>query len=263
MKSKWWIVISLVVLLITVWQYNRDIGVKVVFCDVGQGDGMLLQRGKFQMLVDVGGKNQKMLRCLSQHMPFWDKRIEVVVISHWDSDHSGGLEGVQKHYRVETVYSNVIPPKGNEQYIYPTLVTANDVIRYGDIDFEILSIGDMEGDTNEKSLVGLVGYKDLSGKRVKILMMGDTPMEVEQGLVWNGVLGDNVGNIDILKVSHHGSGRATAEELLDEIRPIMAVISVGKNNKFGHPAKEVLEKLERRGIRVRRTDVEGDVLVTH
>jgi len=249
-----------------VWQFNWNKEMKVVFCDVGQGDGALIIKGSFQMLVDVGGDNQKMLGCLSRHLPFWDKTIEAVVVSHWDTDHSGGLAGIYRYYTIEKLYANQSPPPTNEQKFYPTKVGLNDVIRFGEIDFEILNGLVEDGDQNENSLVGLLRYRDLPTEgQVKILMMGDTTSEVEQRLVWQGSLKMALmdGGVDVLKVSHHGSDRATSEELLDEIKPKMAIISVGKNNKFGHPAKEVLEKLERRGISVRRTDVEGDVLVTH
>ncbi|MBI2465289.1 MBL fold metallo-hydrolase [Candidatus Shapirobacteria bacterium] len=264
MKYKWWVVISLVALLLMVWRSIGDSKVKVVFCDVGQGDGALIISGSFQMLIDTGGNNQRMLSCLSRHLPFWDKNIETVVLSHWDIDHSGGLPDISRYYKIEKLYSNRLPPAGDEQKFYPTIIGENDIIRYGGIDFEILSKNVDDGDSNENSLVGVLRYKDLpSGRQVKILMMGDAPMEVEQSLVWQEKLKSLSNEVDILKISHHGSDMATSEELLDEVNPKEAVISVGKNNKFGHPGKVVLKRLEERGIKIKRTDNMGDVTVTY
>jgi competence protein ComEC len=241
-----------------VWQSNRDTGVKVVFCDVGQGDGALIIKGGFQMLIDVGGGNQKMLQCLSRHLPFWDKTIETVVISHWDTDHSGGLPGIYRYYKIEKLYSNQLPPENSEQKFYPTKVSENDVIRFGEIDFEILNKVVEGGDSNENSLIGVLSYKDK-----KILMMGDAPFEADQILVWQGKFKTFSSGVDILKISHHGSDRATSPELLDEVKPTMAIISVGKDNKFGHPAKVVIKRLEERGIKINRTDNMGDVTVMY
>lgn len=241
-----------------VWRYSANSSVKVIFCDVGQGDGALVISGSFQMLIDTGGNNQKMLGCLSRQLPFWDKNIEVVVISHFDADHSGGLADIYRYYKIEKLYSNRLAPQDDEQKFYPTIVSENDVVRYGSIDFEILNSGDDDGDSNENSLVGVLRYKDK-----KILMMGDAPAEVEQALVWQGKLKSLSNGVDILKVSHHGSVLATSGELLDEVKPKIAVISVGKNNKFGHPAKEVVKRLEGRGIKTNRTDNMGDVTVTY
>ena len=264
MKYKWWILISAVVLLIMVWRFNQEKGVKVVFCDVGQGDGALVIKGSFQMLIDTGGGNQKMLGCLSRYMPFWDKTIETVVLSHWDADHSGGLSDISRYYKIEKLYSNRLPPAEDEQKFYPTVVGERDIVRYGGIDFEILSTDIDDEDSNENSLVGVLRYKDLpTGRQVKILMMGDATSEVEQRLVWQGKLRSLSNEVDILKISHHGSDRATSEELLDEVNPKAAVISVGKNNKFGHPGKVVVKRLEERGIKIKRTDNMGDVTVTY
>ena len=258
MKYRWWLVISLVVLSLMVLRYSVDSKVKIIFCDVGQGDGAIVIKSNFQMLIDVGGDNQKMLGCLSRHLPFWDKKIEAVVISHWDSDHSGGLVGIYRYYKIEKLFANQLSPTTNEQKFYPEIVGENDVIRYGGIDFEILNnvVDGME--SNENSLVGLLRYKDN-----KILMMGDVTMEVEQKIVWQGVLRGCCVAIDVLKVSHHGSDRATSNELLDEVDPQMAIISVGKDNKFGHPTKVVIKRLEERGIKIKRTDNMGDVTVTY
>jgi len=242
MKNRILLIISIFWLAVAYWMSLPDENIRIVFCDVGEGDGAIVMRGTFQMLIDVGPDNGKMQRCLGRYIPFWDREIEVVVISHNDKDHTGGLEGVRKRYDVQKVYSGEL--------------RQNDVIRYGQIEFEILSPEKLTGNDNDDSVVGLLKYKDK-----RMLFLGDVSMEIDQRLVWRGVIRQDHGGggIDILKVSHHGSETGTSRELIEMVGPRLAVISVGKNNSYGHPNKELLERL--RGIEVRRTDEEGDIVV--
>jgi len=104
-------------------------------------------------------------------------------------------------------------------------------------------------------VAGILDYKG-EGKW-SIFLSGDIEKETEQKLVWREIL---KGQVDVLKVSHHGSETATSEELLDFLKPKIAVISVGVNNRFGHPRGEVLERLNKRDIEIERTDEVGDVV---
>lgn len=212
-----------------------DEKVKIVFCNVGQGDGALVMQGSRQLLIDVGPDNQKMVACLGRYLPFWDKTIEAIIISHGDDDHDGGLASVERSYRVENLYRDL---------------RKNDVFRLGKIVFEAVHPDDLVGDSNSDSVVGVVNGQ--------ILMMGDAPIEVEQKLVWRGLLRQGYGRLGVLKVSHHGSATGTSRELVEAIKPKLAIISVGRNS-FGHPSKEVIERLG--GVEIRRTDVDGDVVV--
>ncbi len=256
-KIKLVLLISLVMLIvITIWTWP-DNKVKVVFCDVGQGDGMIVVQGSFQMLIDTGPENNKMAGCLGRYIPFWDKTIEIGIVTHWDSDHSGGLKQVIRNYRVDKLYSSVVPTDENVQKYYSGNLALGDIVKYNQIGLEIINPGQDFGNDNDNSIVGLLTVKNL-----KFLLMGDVTSEVEQKLVWRGVLrpaAAGLGTLNILKVSHHGSTEGTSEELLDTIRPVVAIISVGKNS-FGHPTRQVLDKLIKRNINIRRTDTEGDVI---
>lgn len=226
-----------------------DKKVRVIFCDVGQGDGILITKNNFQMLVDTGPENKKILGCLEKHMPFWDKKIEAVVITHWDSDHSGGLKDLEENFKMCQIFCGI------EHKNCSAKIEENDILRFNEINFEVVSNEGIEGkgmdESNGGSVVGLLKIFDK-----KFLMMGDAPSEVEKMIVWREKTKEK---IDVLKVSHHGSATATTDELLDFVKPKEAIISVGKNN-FGHPAKEVLERLKKRNIKARRTDKDGDII---
>ncbi len=280
----------LAVMVIGSWPSGKA---KLVFCDVGQGDGVMLTKGRFQMLYDVGPDNGKMRKCVERQIPFWDRKLEVVIVSHWDKDHAGGLEGISRGYKIEKLYS---ASKDNEQKFYPEILREKDMLRSDWFTFEVvwpaggLTSGESEKgltsgeplrvtpeerqvDNNEMSVVGVLRVrsdsdalrdtesstidKDIKGDDKKVLLMGDAPIEVEQRLVWRKILTEPM---DVLKVGHHGSKTSTSEELLDAVRPRVAVIGVGKNS-FGHPDKEVLERLEKFGVEVKRTDVDGTVVI--
>jgi competence protein ComEC len=203
------------------------------------------------MVVDTGADNRAMLGCLGKFMPFWDKKIEVVVITHWDTDHSGGLKSLMDGYQVEKLYSGTYPSEPSVQKIYTTNLAINDVLRYGEMTFEVLNPDEGWGNDNDNSVVGIWSYRGY-----KILLTGDATGQVEQKLVWRGRLKEKV---DILKVAHHGSAEATSAELVAAINPSEAVVSVGKNS-FGHPTKLVLDRLSLAGVKIRRTDKEGDII---
>mgnify|MGYP001283974863 CR=1 FL=1 len=238
---------------------------KVIVCDVGQGDAILAEYKNIQILFDVGPNNKKVLRCLENHMPFWDKTIEVVVLSHGDSDHVGGLDDVLKSYKVGKFFSNGYLDEEIEQKISSEKISQNDVISLSLFDFEVVwpepSVAKaMDG--NENSVAGILMVKNSDWS---MFLTGDMEMEAEQKLVWRGVLRQGYGTlengVDVLKVSHHGSRTATSQELLETIRPKIGVISVGKNNRFGHPTDEILGRLKNIGTEIKRTDEVGEIVL--
>ena len=224
---------------------------RMVFCDVGQGDGAIIIRGNWQVLVDTGSDNGKMERCLDKHIPFWDKKIEGVIISHWDNDHSGALKKITESYKIERLFESTISGREIEQNIYTELLRAGDVVKYGKVVFEILYPIENKETGNESSLVMVLNYKDR-----KFMFTGDVDIKGEGEIMswWRG-------NTDGIKISHHGSDTGNSEDWLVKIRPMTAVISVGKNNSYGHPKEIVLERLKKLGIKILRTDIGGDVVL--
>ena len=219
---------------------------QVIVCDVGQGDAILVTYKNIQMLFDTGPDNKKLMTCLEDHVPFWDKTIEVVILSHGDSDHIGGLNDLLKSYKVAQLFSN-------EQNIYSQKIGQNEIVSTNMFDFEVVSSGENNG--NDDSIVGYLTSKRKEGW--SMFMSGDISAEIEQRLVWRKTVDKPV---DVLKVSHHGSETATSEEILEILEPKIAVISVGKNNNFGHPREKTLERLKSKNIEIRRTDLEGEII---
>jgi competence protein ComEC len=193
---------------------------------VGQGDGAVIIKNNFQMVIDAGPENDKMASCIGKYVPFWDKKIEVFIASHDDKDHIGGLNEIKRGYQIE-------------KEIYYKDISRGEIVRAEGIDFTILN-------SDELSLIGVLEYE---GK--KFLFMGDAAIGQE------GIVLDTV---DVLKVGHHGSETSSGESFLDRIKPKIAVISVGKNNRYGHPKEIVVDRLKDRRIEIKRTDLEGDII---
>ncbi len=245
MNGKKWGVVIILLLVFWVWQEWPDGRLQVVFCDVGQGDSTVLVLGSFQALIDTGANKLKVTECLSKQMPFWDRKIEVVFISHSDKDHIGALEEVKARYKVEKIIDQ---PR------------RNDVVRYGSLSFDIIKESEpMEGvrvnsenESNARSVVMRVVYGSFSA-----LFTGDIDTDSELALVERGVLNKT----EVLKVSHHGSKYGSAKEFLEALRPRLAVISVGGKNNYGHPHGDTLMRLEEVGAKILRTDTMGSVSI--
>lgn len=224
------------------WKQWPDGRLHVSFCDVGQGDATVIVLGPFQALVDTGAERNRVLECLGKQMPFWDKRIEIVFISHSDKDHSGALPEIRKNYRIDRVVEN------------PQI---NDVVRYGNLSFDIVKGSEpvdtlikSSSETNAKSVVMRVVYGELS-----LLFTGDTDLSTELALVRSGVLKKS----EVLKVSHHGSKYGSGNEFLHAVSPKFAIVSVGEKNSYGHPASDTLIRLDMVGAKVMRTDKMGTI----
>ncbi len=209
----------------------------IAFCDVGQGDAAYIRiKNRIDIIVDTG-PNNKILSCLGRYMPFYDRKIELAIISHGQKDHIGGLKEIQNRYRVEKILS----PKSASQ---------GDALQILSDKISILwpPKNKAAADENSDSLIFL-----LQEDRFKVLFTGDAPAGVLNKL--------SVRNIDILKIPHHGSRNGLSRSFLELAHPRLAVISVGAKNTYGHPAKEVIDALQALKIKIKRTDKEGDIVL--
>lgn len=253
-----------------------DQNLHLIFCDVGQGDAILVVKGKNQVLIDAG-PGEKVLGCLSQHLPFWDKTLELVILTHPEADHAGGLPSVLERYNVRQLVSNsLITESGIFQKLREQVATkqipvyspkVGDKIKIEDLEIgilfplekqgtelvwqklddpKVLGIEVFPGNLNETSIVSLLKYQDFEA-----LLPGDIGIEEEEKL--------KIGDVEVLKIAHHGSKYSTSPGFLEKTTPELAIISVGATNRYGHPTPEVLERLRNLEIKILRTDLDGEV----
>ncbi len=245
-------------------------GLNVYFLNVGQGDSILISEGQNQVLIDGGQDGKLLLQKLGKYIPFWDRKIEIVVSTHPDQDHIGGLIDVFRAYNIETIIKTNAK---SDSEVYKKLeeeITTENVqkveakkdlsIKFSndalaDILFPTNSIPEAVDDaSNDNSVV----IKLIYGENL-FLLTGDLPDVQETNLI-RSALAENSLNSQILKVSHHGSKYSTSNEFLDAVKPRDAIISVGKNNSYGHPNQETLDRLIKKGINIFRTDEIGDIV---
>jgi len=243
---------------------------EVNFFDVGQGDAIFIETPeKHQILID-GGPDSTILEKLGVEMPFWDRTIDLIILTHPEEDHLSGLIGVLKRYKVENIlWTGVLhtaPEYDEWNRAIETEGAKIQIAKAGQkifwnknpedfieilYPFENLSGQDFK-DINDTSVVSHLVFGEKS-----FLFPGDI-FEKAEGEILNR--GMEV-NSDVLKVAHHGSKTSSSPQFLAKVSPKIAVISLSKNNKYGHPHQETLEKLKNYGIRILRTDQSGDIKI--
>jgi competence protein ComEC len=231
--------------------------------DVGQGDAILIVTpdGK-QILIDGGPNPVSLLAHLGARMPPWDRTIELVVLTHADADHLGGLPELLGRYRVTAVmdsghghttplYKEWQTGLANEP-VTPVVATPGQRWHLGRGAYlEVLApLGRPFETLNENAVVLRLRYGQFCA-----LFTGDIEAEAEARLVANGALEP----CQVLKVAHHGSNTSSSQPFLDAVRPRYALVSAGGGNRFGHPHPDVIARLEAIGTRLFRTDLQGTI----
>ena len=261
------LVVSNIYAWVVVYDLQKVQPLEVVFFDIGQGDAIFIETPhNYQILID-GGPDSVVLEKLGQEMPFWDRTIDLIVLTHPEHDHIAGLIEVLKRYEVDYILWTGVLRDTGEYEEWERLIKEEDVkvkiaeigqkIITPEVFFEVLHpFESLEGkevkNTNNSSIVLRLVFGDNS-----FLFTGDIYKSIEKKIVNRGL----EINSDVLKVGHHGSKTSSAEEFLEKVSPEVAVISAGKENKYGHPHQEVLETLDKYGITVLRTDREGDIKI--
>jgi competence protein ComEC len=239
---------------------------EVNFFDVGQGDAIFIEGPqRHQILID-GGPSSIILEKLAKEMPFWDRTIDLIILTHPERDHLFGLIEVLKRYKVENILWTGIIRDTPEFKEWEKLIENEGA--------KIFIAKSGQKIASEFSLDVLYPFENLEGQELKdsnntsivaklifgqnsFLFTGDAYQSAERELLTKEADIDS----DVLKVAHHGSKTSSAEEFIEKVSPEIAVISVGKDNTYGHPHQEVLETLIKYGIRILRTDEQGDIKI--
>ena len=253
--------------LLLILSFQNSGQFRLIACDVGQGDGMLLvSPGGKQVVVD-GGPGTKIVDCLSANMPFWDRSVELVVATHAQKDHMEGLLEVLARYKVEMVAETKVASEtdlyrawreavGKEKAkVY--VAKKGDRVKVDQLTFDVLWPGAQElsqwqasppSDLNESAIVLRVSYGGFCA-----YLTADIPKETLQGLIDR--------QCQVLKISHHGSKTGTNQQILDSVNPVVAIIQVGKNS-YGHPTEEVIDLLTSNAVKILRNDTNGIIEIT-
>ncbi len=269
-KLSWYILGSLALaaalILIAIFSQSQSQYLKVIVHDIGQGDAIFIETPeKYQILID-GGPDNSILAKLGKDLPFYDRSLDLVILTHPHDDHVAGLIDVLKRYDVKQIlYTGV-------SHTAPNYIEWLKIIRDKGIPFKIAQNGQIIKLSETAELHILYPFEDLTGKKVEnlnntsilcrliydstsFLFTGDAEKEEEQDLIDHNIYLKS----DVLKVGHHGSNTSSIENFLKAVSPEIGVISAGKDNRFGHPSDKALERLENNGIKIYRTDKNGDI----
>jgi len=274
-------------ILLAVYIFSQPDGkLHLIFCDVGQGDAIFIKTPQNLDLLIDGGPNERVLECLGDNMPFYDRTIDMVVLTHPQKDHLQGLLSVIDRYSIKYFVS---VPVGNTSQGFSELkkkiedkgiplknLYQGDNFSMGEVKFNVLwpdrewtseKLGNnillagnnsnvlglsTEGtDLNSFSMVLYLNYG-----RFDTLLTGDGDSKIQPEIVTTAHLPD----IEILKFPHHGSKTGITWEFLEKLKPELTVILVGKN-PWGHPTKEALAQIESVKSQIARTDQHGEIEV--
>jgi competence protein ComEC len=250
---------------------HRSDGVaRITVLDVGQGDAILVEGGAGgRLLVDGGPDPDRLLVELDRRLPPWDRRLDILVLTHPHEDHVAGLPLLLERYRIGQVFETGMRGPGPGYAAFTRELAGPDApqhrvlsrggrIALDDIRLDVLW-PDPGGVPREPpnggraiNDVSIVLLGEVAGRR--FLLTGDVEDDVDPIIAARGIP-----SVDVLKVAHHGSGTASTDQFLAAVRPRIAIVSSGADNPYGHPARTTIERLRASGAQVLRTDTDGSV----
>ena len=260
-NKKYLFIFSLILINILLYIFSfSSPDLRVIFFDVGQGDSIFIETpNKHQILIDGGPSSSNVANKLSSFMPFWDKTIDLIILTHLESDHVSGLFEVLDNYIVENILWSGEYKESEKSKIWKEMIekeNANiyisnslDQIILNDVYLKIIKVNGEITNTNDSSVITKLSYRDNS-----FLFTGDISSKIEKEIIIQDI------QSDIIKIPHHGSKYSSSEEFIKKVSPLLAVIQVGKNS-YGHPTDEVLTRLSNFGIKVLRNDLDGDIQI--
>ncbi len=256
-KYHWFLTLGfLAVSNLFIWNFvwSSDSSLRVYFLDVGQGDAILIKSPSGNKMLIDAGQGGAVLDSLSKSLPFHDRKIEVLLVTHSDADHIGGFIPILERFETDLIIeSGVAHPTrivDNFNYLAEESPAKRIVAERGmfvdlgggAVFVVLFPDRDVSGlNPNDASIVGKLFFGENS-----FMLTGDAPIKIEEYLVF---LDGEILKSDVLKVGHHGSKTSTSDSFVKAVRPDIAVIQAGRDNKYGHPHKEVLETLQNNGVK--------------
>ncbi|MBP6912996.1 MAG: hypothetical protein KBC00_00075 [Candidatus Levybacteria bacterium] len=245
--------------------YFSDQKLHIIFCNVGQGDGIFIRTPNGTDIIIDAGPGDAIIGCLNRHMPFWDRTIELAFATHPDADHIAGFDAILRAY---TILSFNTSKKNSTTDIYKTIqaqiaqqkipvryLFAGDTYKIGDgvviknywPTHEFVDT-DVSDSTNRYSLVQIIKYKEFDA-----LVNGDIEFDILNELFKNGA------DVSILKLPHHGSKTGIDDRTLELIHAKLAILSFGLHNRYNHPSTQVIDLLEKFNVPYVSTAKSGDI----
>lgn len=245
--------------------YTKDYRyLKIKFLDVGQGDSILITTPKGGRVLVDGGESYDIDEKINKEIPFPFCELDLVIATHTDLDHIGGLNRILQHCVVkEFMFNDIYCESGKckelSQKIPHKKILKDNNFSLNEIDFKILWPSEecYNGgcsNSNDTSVVMLVDYKNF-----EMLLTGDASTDILRQIDIASISPLIQGDLDVYKASHHGSDESIDASLIEKLHPKYCVISVGENNKYGHPSQEALDIFNKNNCEIRRTDISGDI----
>jgi competence protein ComEC len=269
-KENFKLIFSIILLLVLFFLINLSFNLpngnlKIAFLDIGQGDAIFIQSPDGNQIIFDGGVGDNISSVLPKQMSFFDRSLDMLVVTNPDKDHFEGFIKLLDDYTVPLI---ILPPviadnnpvflellkKAENKGLQKIIAIKGQRIDIGGGAYIDILFPDRDlkyVSENEGSIIAKLVYKNTS-----VLLTGDTTSNIEKYLLNYGFDVDS----DILKIAHHGSKTSSAEEFIKAVSPDVAVISAGQNNSYGHPHKEVLDIFEKSKVPVLGTYNEGSIM---
>jgi competence protein ComEC len=255
------IIISTIIFIYGYQEYQRIANPidQISFLNIGQGDSSLILSKRGDRIVVDCGPNSQVIDQLESKLGFWANRIDMIIITHGDTDHFGGCRDIIDRFKVGKVMINGVFDEKNKGYqellqyikqkdipilpsIKSTSITLSDSIELTVLNPQENLWGQDISNDNPESIVML-----LRSQKYSVLLTGDADDNTESKIMVQYPHLD----VDILKAGHHGSKTSTSEKFLDAITPQQVIISAGANNRYNHPSPDIIKKLENRSIEIK------------
>lgn len=259
---------------LVIWQYIsfNDGKMHIIFCDVGQGDAILIKTPNNTYILVDGGPDRSVVHCLSEHMPFWQRQIDLVLLTHPHADHFFGVFYILERYEVKAFATEDLVNKTQaydelvlrlkKEKVRQQFVQAGDRWDIGSVQIHVA--GPSDAYLKRTSPEGTIGEsKEFASLILEIrhgafsaLLTGDSQVN---GL--EDAASEISGSLDVLMVPHHGSASGLDDTVLRKFKPSLAVVSVGAENRYNHPHPQILTLLQSQQIKTLRTDQKGSVVI--